>query len=119
MLVSVLFFGTLGGRFFGILGVTGGVTIGLVSASVLVAKLARELELESEPSGFNMHIPLLVPLVFAALTTAGFLLLAENGFSLSTLGLVTGTGLLGTMAAAVATTPWHLLWQDRVVNSEL
>lgn len=119
MLLAVLIFGTLGGQFFGILGVTLGVTVGLVAASLLVARAAREFEpVGGEPISFKLGFALLIPLVLAATTTAGFQFLEGQGFSILALALVSGAGLLATLLAALVIMPLHVFGHGEVVNTK-
>lgn len=119
MLLSVLVFGALGGQFFGILGVTFGVTIGLVSASLFVSGAAREFETAGR-SNANMafRLSLIYPLVLALLTNASFLVLAKNGFSVWVLASTSAVGLLAVMIVAVTSLPINLLKVGGVGNAE-
>lgn len=120
MLLSVLIFGALGGQFFGILGVTFGVAVGLVSASLFVFQAARAFE---APEGINansgLQVQALYPLLPALLTNVVFLYLAQRGFSIWTLTLASALGLLATALMALAYFPQNLLNRASVVNPDL
>lgn len=120
MLLSVLIFGALGGQFFGILGVTFGVTIGLVSASLLVFHAAREFEtFDGKWSKFGLRPQWLTPLPLALLSNVIFLYMAHAGFSMWLLVLVTALGLLATASVVLANFPHNLLNHSSVVNPDL
>ncbi len=119
MLIAVLIFGTLGGQLFGILGVTLGVTVGLIAASLLMVRAVKEFEpFGGEPISFGLRFALLIPLVLAAITTIGIQFMAEQGFSVLALAVVSGVGLLVTLFTALAITPLHVLGHGEVVNAK-
>ena len=110
MLLSVLIFGALGGQFFGILGVTFGVTIGLVSASLFVFQAAREFEgLGGMWLNFGFRLQWLYPLLLALLTNAIFIILLHGGSSIWVLALTSALGLLATASVALVYFPPNLL----------
>ena len=120
MLLSVLIFGAVGGQIFGILGVTFGVTVGLVLASLIVFQAAREFEPAGGMSGyFGIRVRWLYPLALALLTNVGFLYLDQRGFSVWVLALASAMGLLATAIVALACVPQNLLTRGSVVNPDL
>ena len=120
MLLAVSAFGMLGGQLFGILGVTFGVTVGLILASVFVYRVAREFDPPSRlGTGIGFRFSHLYLLLFAALTNVAFVALALHGFPPWLLVLVTFLGLLATLVVAAITTPIKLLGRFGVVNAEL
>lgn len=119
MLMAVLIFGFLGGQFFGILGVTLGVTVGLIAASLLVLRAAREFELGGDTSsGLSFRFSSLIPLALAALSTASFIFFSRQGYSQFSLALLSGVGVLCTLGSALATTQLDFFGRDGVVNTK-
>lgn len=119
MLMAVFIFGFLGGQFFGILGVTLGVTVGLIAASLLVFRAAREFELGGDASSsLSFSFSSLIPLAAAAVSTASFLLFSRQGYSQFSLTLLSGVGVLLTLGSALATTSLDLFSRGGVVNTK-
>jgi O-antigen/teichoic acid export membrane protein len=110
MLITVLIFGAVGGQFLGILGVTFGVAVGLISASLIVFRAAREFEPEGGlGAGFGLRFSMLALPVLAAATTVSFLFVADRGYSFIVLALVTVLGLLATLGVTLLIMPTNLL----------
>jgi O-antigen/teichoic acid export membrane protein len=99
MLLAVLVLGYSGGYLFGIIGVTSGVTIGLVIASWVVFSAAREFEpAEGLRADLGLGLKLFLPLVMAGISTAVGLSLASYGQIWVALASVLGCLLTGLSA---------------------